>query len=357
MATDLYHDIYTSEIFDTSQCIWHENNTMNFFHSLLIKLGYEPVQDGHKTWRRGDRTVVLCLVDDYISTTYDYDTPVAYRFDRNTTVITDNYVTSPTLYKVFQLPSSFFGIYHYEPKLTNFNPTRRFNFSVNRIDSKRMLTMLEIALRCEKYPDAETLDFINFNCWSWEGDNSTAEGCNQNFRDAYEKLEPQYKAVYGDTFERIAQTMPFKNHDMSVEQAHLSAYVNMVIETYSSDSSIALSEKIFRALVTPAPWQVYAGRHAVAYLESLGFDTLKDIVNHSYDVMMENKTAAYGDKLVEYIFAGADTFTKLSAMDRTELRHRCLTASRQNQKVLKDMSARWPVEFAAWLPAVIDHIK
>jgi hypothetical protein len=220
-----------------------------------------------------------------------------------------------------------------------------------------MLTMLEIALRCEKYPDAETLDFINFNCWSWEGDNSTAEGCNQNFRDAYEKLEPQYKAVYGDTFERIAQTMPFKNHDMSVEQAHLSAYVNMVIETYSSDSSIALSEKIFRALVTPAPWQVYAGRHAVAYLESLGFDTLKDIVNHSYDVMMENKTAAYGDKLVEYIFAGADTFTKLSAMDRTELRHRCLTASRQNQKVLKDMSARWPAEFAAWLPAVIDHIK
>jgi 3-keto-L-gulonate-6-phosphate decarboxylase len=102
---------------------------------------------------------------------------------------------------------------------------------------------------------------------------------------------------------------------------------------------------------------VYAGRHAVAYLESLGFDTLKDIVNHSYDVMMENKTAAYGDKLVEYIFAGADTFTKLSAMDRTELRHRCLTASRQNQKVLKDMSARWPAEFAAWLPAVIDHIK
>jgi hypothetical protein len=355
--TDLYHDIYTSEIFDASQCIWHENSTMNFFHSLLIKLGYEPVQDGHKTWRRGDRTVVLCLVDDYISTTTDYDTPVAYRFDRNTTVITDNFVTSPTLYRVFQLPSSFFGIYSYQPTATDYNPTRRFNFSVNRIDNKRMLLMLEIALRSEKYPDRDTLDFVNFNCWSWEGDNSTPQGCNQNFLNQYEKLEPQYHTVYQETFERIAADMPFRNHDMTVEQAHLSAYVNMVVETYSSDSSIALSEKIFRALVTPAPWQVYAGRHTVAYLESLGFDTLKDCVNHSYDTIMENKTAAYGDKMVEWIFAGADTFNRLSAMDRTALRHRCATASRHNQAVLRQMSQQWPQDFAAWLPSVIDHIK
>lgn len=358
MTTDLYHDIYSSEIFDVSQCIWHENSTMNFFHSLLIKLGYEPVQDGHKTWRRGDRTVVLCLVDDYISTTTDYDTPVAYRFDRNTTVITDNSLTSPTVYKVFQLPSSFFGIYHYEPKLTNWNPTRRFNWSVNRIDAKRLLVMLEIAMRCQNYPDKETLDWINFNCWSWEGDNSTPEGCNQNFRVAYENLYPSYQSVYSKTFESIAPTMPFRNHDMTVEQAHLSAYVNVVAETYSSDSSIALSEKIFRALVTPAPWIVFAGRHAVAYLESLGFDTLRDLVNHSYDGMMEkSEPSTHGDKLTEFVYAGAETFARLSKMDHTKLKHRCLTASRHNQNVLKCMSQRWPKDFAEWLPEVIKAIE
>jgi hypothetical protein len=181
MTQDLYHDIYTSEVFEASQCIWHENNLMNFLHSMLIKLGYEPVKDGHKTWRRGDKTVVVCLVDDYISTTENYDVPVAYRFDRNTTVITDNFVTSPTLYRVFQLPTSWFGIYNYEPKQTDYNPTRRFNFSVNRIDSKRLLLLLEIALRSEKYPDRDTLDWINFNCWSWEGDNATPEGLRDSF--------------------------------------------------------------------------------------------------------------------------------------------------------------------------------
>ena len=357
MTQDLYHEIYTSEVFDASQCIWHENNLMNFLHSMLMKLGYEPVKDGHKTWRRGDKTVVVCLVDDYISTTTDYDTPVAYRFDRNTTVITDNFVTSPTLYRVFQLPTSWFGIYNYQPRAVDYNPTRRFNFAVNRIDSKRLLLMLEIALRSEKYPDRDTLDFINFNCWSWEGDNQTTEGLRESFARVYQGLEPQYREVYQETFERLLPDMPFRNHVMNMEQAHLSAYVNMVAETYSSDTSIALSEKTFRALVTPAPWQLYAGQHAVSYLESLGFDTLRDIVNHRYDTIIENKTAAYGDKLVEWIFSGADTFTRLSEMDRTELRHRCLTAARNNQAVLENMSQRWPAEFAAWLPQVIDHIR
>jgi len=32
-------------------------------------------------------------------------------------------------------------------------------------------------------------------------------------------------------------------------------------------------------------------------------------------------------------------------------------ASKQNQAVLEQMSQRWPTDFAAWLPAVIDHIK
>ena len=144
---------------------------------------------------------------------------------------------------------------------------------------------------------------------------------------------------------------------MSVEQAHLSAYVNMVIETYSSDSSIALSEKIFRALVTPAPWQVYAGRHAVAYLESLGFDTLKDIVNHSYDVMMENKTAAYGDKMVDFIFEGHDAVEMFKATAWPELAQYCEQAAHHNQNLLAQMQSDWPTAFANWWPSVIEKIK
>jgi hypothetical protein len=357
MTTDLYHEIYTSEVYDASQCIWHENNLMNLLTGFLINLGYEPVQDGHKTWRRGDRTVVICFVDDYISTTSDYDTPVSRRFDAKTVVVTDNYVTSPTLYPVLQLPSSWFGIYAYQPKLTDYNPTRRFNFPVNRIDSKRLLLMLEIAARSDKFPNRDTLDWINFNCWSWEGDNSTAEGRQESFSKVYQALEPQYRDVYEETYQRLLPDMPFRNHDMDMETVHLSAYVNMIVETYSSDTSIALSEKTFRALTTPAPWLLYAGKYAVAYLESLGFDTLNDIVNHGYDVISENKTAAYGDKLVEWVHCGNDTFTRLSEMDRTQLRHRCAVASRQNQTVLKRMRSQWPRDFAAWLPQFVALVE
>jgi hypothetical protein len=357
MSQDLYHAIYNSEVFEKSQCIWHENTLMSFFQSQLIKLGYEPVREGNKTWRRGDKTVVICLVDDYISTTDNYETEVAYKFDRNTTVITDNYVTSPTLYKVFQLPSSFFGIYNYQPALTDFKPTRRFNFSVNRIDSRRMLMLLEIVKRLSDYPNADTLDFVNFNCWSWDGDNSTEQGLRKNFADAFEQLEPQYKEMYADAYAEIAESMPFRNHDMSMEQAHLSAFVNVVMETYASDTTVALSEKTFRALVTPAPCILYSGKHTVSYLASLGFDTLNDIINHRYDVLVDNKTASFGDKFVEYLFTGADAYNTLSSMDPTQLKHRCQLASKQNQAVLEQMSQRWPTDFAAWLPAVIDHIK
>jgi hypothetical protein len=357
MTQDLYHEIYTSEIFERSQCIWHENNVMNMLHSLLIKLGYEPVQDGHKTWRRGDRTVVVCLVDDYISTTTDYDVPITRRFDANTVVITDNLVTAPTLYQVIQLPASFFGIYHYQPQNQEFNPTRRFNFAVNRIDSKRLLLMLEIALRSEKFPDRDTLDWINFNCWSWEGDNQSPEGLRESFTRVFEALEPQYREVYAETFQRLLADMPMRNHDMTMEQSHVAAFVNMVAETYSADTSVALSEKTFRALQTPAPWQLYAGQHAVAWLESLGFDVMHDVVNHSYDTLWENKTAAYGDKMVEWVHCGNDAYDQLMAWDRTKLRHRCATAARHNQQILADMSRKWPVDFAAWLPRVIDAVK
>lgn len=357
MSDDLYHEIYTSEIFESSQCIWHENTLMTFFHSLLIKLGYEPTRSNKKTWRRGDKTVVICLVDDYITVSDDYDIPAPYRFDKNTVVITDNHVTIPTAYPVIQLPKSWFGIYSYTPGLMDFNPTHRINFSVNRLDNKRLLSFLEFTRQTLEYHDRATPDYINFNCWSWDGDNSTNSGRRASFEKAWNQMEEKHRQLYLDAYQSTVTFMPMRNHELSVEQANLSAFVNIVMETYSSDTSIALSEKVFRALVTPAPWIVYAGKHTIAYLESLGFDTMRDIVKHDYDSMSEIKEASTpGDKNTEFIFWAFDNYYRLSNMDQTQLKQRCLRAARHNQELLKTMSQSWPADFAQWLPGVIAKI-
>lgn len=352
--SDPYHEIYTGEIFQSSKCIWHENTLLDFFRSNLIALGYTSISDSNKVWRRNGKTVVVCLVDDFSTCSENYSTTLPYMFDRDTVVITDNHVNVPTQYTVCQLPTSFFGIYSHRPKAEKWVPGRRFNLAVNRMDSKRLLMFLEMQLRSAYLPDTEQLDYVNFNCWSWNGDNSTPEGLRANFEQQYQQLEPQFREVYDETYNTVVNKMPFRNHELTQEHAHVSAWMNIVMETYSSDTTVALSEKIFRALCLPVPWMVYSGRHTVAYLHSLGFDVLRDVVEHRYDNMQENRTAAYGDKMVDFLFEGVDAVERMQT-DRPWMRAE--QAARLNQARLARMQQEWPADFAAWWPTVVERIR
>jgi hypothetical protein len=113
--------------------------------------------------------------------------------------------------------------------------------------------------------------------------------------------------VYRKTFEEMTLMMPYRNHDYSVEQSHVQAWLNMVIETYSSDTCIALSEKTFRALVTPVPFMVYAGRYTTARLTQMGFDLMPDLVNHRSDFTLEKQTGEFGDRMVDFVRDGDES--------------------------------------------------
>lgn len=352
--TDPYHHIYTGEIFQQSECIWHENNLLDFFRSNLKSLGYHSVSDSNKVWRRGDQTVVVCLVDDYTTCSERYDVGLPYIFDRNTVVITDTHVQIPTQYTVCQLPVSFFGIYTHVPD-HGWNPQRRFTLGINRLDSKRMLMFLELALRSEYL--GTDLDHINFNCWRWGGENDNSQGLRKNFETQYQELESQYHNVYDDIYEKTINTVPYNNHDMTQEQVHTSSWMNIVMETYSSDNTIALSEKTFRALCLPVPWQLYSGRNTVAYLHGLGFDTLQDIITHRYDPMIENRTAAYGDKMVDFLFEATESVQRLQSEEFETVSKRCQQASENNQQLLAMMRYNWPRDFARWWPTVLEKIQ
>lgn len=343
--TDPYHHIYTGDIFQQSECIWHENTLMDFFRSNLKSLGYHSVSDSNKVWRRGDQTVVICLVDDFTTCAERFDVSLPYLFDRNTTVITDTHVQTPTQYRVCELPSTFFGIYAHSPAY-DWNPQRRFSLGVNRLDSKRMLMFLELSMRSEYLGD--NLDYVNFNCWRWGGENTDNNGLRRNFEAQYQELESQYHDVYNEIYNKIIDTVPCNNHNLSQEQLHTNSWMNIVMETYSADNTIALSEKTFRALCLPAPWQLYSGRNTVAWLHSMGFDTLQDVVTHRYDSMIENRTAAYGDKMVDFLFEATENVDSLKNQPFEQIQQRCVDAAEHNRSLLALMRYNWPSDFANW---------
>jgi hypothetical protein len=211
---------------------------------------------------------------------------------------------------------------------------------------------LELSMRSEYL--GTDLDYINFNCWRWGGDNESDTGLTDNFDNQYRELESQYHAVYDATYNRLHDTIPYRNHNMSQEQAHVKSWLNIIMETYSSDNTIALSEKIFRALCLPTPWQVYSGRNTVSYLHSLGFDTMQDIVTHKYDMMIENRTAAYGDKMVDFLFEATENVQTLQAQDFDTVASRAQQAAQHNQELLAWMRYNWPRDFARWWPTVLE---
>ena len=348
---DPYHHVYESGIWTQSRCIWHENTLTDFFRHNLQCRGYRAVSDNNNIWQKNNRTVVVCLVDDIVSCAAGYETAVPYLFDSDTVVITDNWIGTPTQYRVARLPDSFFGIYQHLPENTEWQPERRFNFAVNRIDAKRLLLFLELTQRAKLQGCHDLTDFVNFNCWSWTSTDHSAEAARDNFRLEFERLEniaDQYHETYGETFRAWADRMPLRNHDLDHDTVHTRAWLNMVSETYSSDNVVALSEKTFRVLCLPVPWMLYSGRHTVARLVSLGFDVLEDVVTHRYDSMIENRTARYGDKMVDFVFEAADSVEAMMGRDFQQLKSRCEQAALHNQDRLATLAQNWCRDFAIW---------
>lgn len=330
---------------------------MEFFRSQLTMMGYCSISENNKTWQRDTHKVIVCLADDIATCrTGDYFN-ITDLFDRNTTVITDNRVNCPTVYTVCQLPISWFGIYCYRPQDQQWRPSRRFTFSVNRLDSLRLRLILELTKRSMHLSQAPIVDHVNFNCWSWNGDNTSAEGKQSNFMREFDSMPDALRENYEEAKNILVPQMPLLNHDLEIEQSHVSSWLNIVVETYSGETTVAISEKLFRALVTPVPWVVYAGKHTVAYLRSMGFDVLTDIVDHGYDNAVEKNTGEPGDKMVDFFWAARQIVQELKARNFNDLSLRCQQAATHNQKLLHSMSQKWPKDFAAWLPGILDRVS
>ena len=130
----------------------------------------------------------------------------------------------------------------------------------------------------------------------------------------------------------------------------------LVMETYISFNSVAISEKTFRALVTPAPFMVCSGQGTIPYLRSLGFDTLDGLFDHGYDTAPEREDYLLVDKVRNFIDWAQLNHSRLLAQDFNQLQIRCANMALHNQQLLFSMRRRWPRDFSQWLPGVIDTL-
>tara|TARA_R110000868_G_scaffold411595_1_gene705747 strand:+ start:688 stop:1755 length:1068 start_codon:yes stop_codon:yes gene_type:complete len=338
--------IHGGEIWQASQCLEHEHNTNTAIYQLLGDLGFQST-DRPRIWKKGTQTVINCLVDDIRSCATDYHLDLPYLFDKNTTIITDNYITCPTQYKVIRLPISFIGIYHYVPQQQQWDPVRDFAFAVNRIDQRRFLLLLELGLKVHLHKG-----HVNFNCYRpptvpifGAHTSPHKETALKYWAEQWEQhTGPEDKASYQRSYDVLTAQIPVCNYEIEHDEIFTQSYLSIVAETYSSDNNISLSEKLFRALVTPAPWTVSSGRYTVAYLHSMGFDTVSELVDHNhYDRLIEVQ-----DKQRIFVWKSLEIIKLLKAQDRDALKLRFQQAAQHNQQLLAKMFAQWPADFEAW---------
>lgn len=328
--------IHSSEIWAKTDCLNKEQTINQAIFQKLTQLGFEKTHN-ERIWTRGQHRVIVCLVDDIRSCSVDYHTDLPYLYDRNTRVITDNYIGCPSVFFVVNLPESFFGIYNYQPSNQVWQPKRDFAFQVNRIDTRRFQLMLDLAWRTRL-----DLGYVNFNCEYRADQQLTVAEIFELFQPDINTDELKYlKPAYN----KIASAMPYCNYQVDFDTVPYRAWINIVVETYASDNVVSLSEKIFRALITPAPWTVYSGRYTVAYLESLGFDCMSDIIDHGhYDRLkeVESKMRVFNWKSLEIV-------RHLKELGVDAVQARCLQASQHNQRRLTAMQSQFDANFTQWL--------
>lgn len=329
-------EIYQGEIWQQSGCLDFENTFVHMVQQLLTVAGYTATSHG-MIWQRHDRRVYLAVVDDVVRFDPAPDQSALNCMTSQDLLITDGWISKPVAADICQLPISWYGIYSHQPVLVAHMPQRRYGLCVNRLDATRLAVFCELARVSNLDLDA----YVNFNCQAHDRDLSDQEK-QQQFCDVFYASSNIVQSELDPVFLSLQHQVPYRNHDLTVEQVHAASLVNLVMETYYQDSSIAFSEKIFRALVTARPWVVYAGRWAVARLRQLGFDVLDDLVNHhAYD-------EANSSELKYRVMVAAARQAADRVMQDPAALARCQAAAEHNQQLLAHYRSRLAADLGTW---------
>ncbi len=194
-------------------------------------------------------------------------------------IITDNYFLDGR--EAEYLFPEFWHIYHTNEVLDEEVIYHDFNCLMNRISGERLLLLYELYERGLLFDE---VGIVSFNCLYHSFDPSI-EQRQEFFQQVHDSLDmPGLDWIC----EKLKHKMPIMTeHDP--DSAAMLSEITIVVESYNSDSVIAFSEKIFRALITPRPWVLFGSPGSVKLLRDSGFDVLDSCVNHSYDEIINQK--------------------------------------------------------------------
>lgn len=184
-------------------------------------------------------------------------------------LISDNVVKNKSFSSLALWPECY-GVYAHDFDYQDQLPIKKFNCFIHRGCTFRQSWMYHLVRR-------KLLDQGYVTYWCEDRVNKSPP--EQHF----EKLF-QANLNFEKEHHWLKEKIPFKNFDISLEDAIIKSEKTLIIETYfQNHTEIALSEKIWRSIQLPRPWLLFGCPGSVAVLRDWGFDVFDDVVDHSYD--------------------------------------------------------------------------
>lgn len=236
-------------------------------------------------------------------------------------IITDNQFNIPRD-NVIDLAPEFWAIYRTPIEIhSDVTPVKQFNCLMNRVSGERLIMLYKLVER-----DMLGQGLISFNCLYHDMD-PTIEQRQLNFTHAHHShVAPRWNSLN----DRLRNIMPLLLDSNDPDQAAQDSVVTIVVESYVSDDVIAVSEKIFRALQTPRAWTLLCSPNSIRCLRDAGFDVLDDIVDHSYDQVLDMEHRM--DLILDQVGTIKHNY------------HRCCLAVTHNRQRLTELARQWPAK-------------
>ena len=240
-------------------------------------------------------------------------------YNESTVTVTDNHPLNPLAGPLISVLPEFWSIWHFIPEYVNRPATHGYNCFMNRPRGDRSIVFYELIER-----DILNQGIVSYNC------------TNEELEQQFIKADLQQ---YQKTHDIGCELLPYNTVQThgTVEQCIIDSNVSLILETYTSNSHIVFSEKIFRALQLPRPWLLYCSPGSIALLKQYGFDVLDEYADVSYDDIV-----VHGDRL-QAILNQMETFINRKYTEQDY--QRFAQAALHNQILLATFANNWPTKF------------
>lgn len=259
----MHDDLYKDQIMLHPSTSWTDGMIQNI-HSPLVQNGWHRLATNRHDFARyakDGKTLIVNLTH----TPHDE---------------CDYYIgDAVTPWQEFKLYPEVFGVYAHDFAYQERRPTKAFNCFINRGCATRQSWFYFMAR-------ANLLSQGHVSFWCEDRFNKTTP---QQYSEHL--FQTHNKQMFEAEHTQLRDKIPYKNFDISLEDAILDSSKSLVIETFFEPNEyICYTEKTWRAIQLPRPVLLFSAQYAIRYLREWGFDVFDDLVDHSYDLEPNHHT-------------------------------------------------------------------